>query len=51
MSFSEGTEFQDTAPPFFVNALVLNEPAVEMGVSCIVGKPDIERIFGTSNPF
>ena len=51
MSFSEGTEFQDTAPPFFINFVVLNESPVEKGVFGIVANPDIERVFGTAKPF
>lgn len=49
-SLSEGTEFQDTDPPFFVNFLVLDESPVDKGVFAIIGKPDIERVFGTSDP-
>lgn len=49
-SLSEGTEFQDTIPPFFVNFLVLDESPVDKGVFAIIGKPDIERVFGNSDP-
>jgi len=51
ISFPEGTEFQETVPPFFINFVVLNESPVEKGIFAIVAKPDIERVFGTSNPF
>lgn len=51
MSFSEGTEFQHTLAPFFVNFLVLDASPVERGVYAIFGKPDIERAVGTANPF
>ncbi|KAK0754949.1 hypothetical protein B0T18DRAFT_425247 [Schizothecium vesticola] len=51
MKFSEGIEFQDAASPFFVNFLVLDESGADRGVLAILGKPDIERIMGTSNPF
>lgn len=51
VSFSEGTEFQHTLAPFFVDFLVLDVPAVERGVYAIFGKPDIERAVGTANPF
>jgi len=51
MSFSEGTEYQDSAPPFFINFVVLNESPVEKGVFGIVAKPDIKRVFGTAKPF
>ncbi|KAK1831105.1 hypothetical protein QBC39DRAFT_372209 [Podospora conica] len=51
VNFSDGAESQDSAPPVFINALVLDQPAVETGVAFVVGRPDVERIYGTASPF
>lgn len=50
--FSEGTGLRAiTEAPFFVSSLVLSESAVEGGVSVILGRPFIQSIFDTSDPF
>lgn len=50
LRFPEGSEYQHVMEvPFFTNLHVLTESSVERGVMAILGKPDIERIFGTTN--
>lgn len=50
LKFPEGSKYKDILDvPFFSNFHVLNESSVERGVMAILGKPEIERLFGMTD--